>query len=53
MRPVELVVAEAREHERRRVVDAPAEQPQQIECRVVGPVEVFQDEERRRIAPEL
>ncbi len=53
MRPPELVVAEARCHDRRRALDPAREQPEQVERRLVGAVDVLEHEERRRLGCEL
>ena len=50
---VELVVAVGAEHERRRRVGLPGQQPHDVEGGLVGPVQVLDDEDRRRAAREL
>ncbi len=44
---VELVVAVGREYERRRTAHPPAEHTHDVERRLVGPVDVLQDEHER------
>ena len=43
---VDLVVPVRRDHEPSRVVDAPAEHPQRVQRRLVGPVDVLEDDNR-------
>jgi hypothetical protein len=50
---VELVVAIGAEHERRRRVGLPGQQPHDVEGGLVGPLQVLEDEDRRRAAREL
>ena len=54
MRAVELVVAVGRDHERLCVADPPAEDTQDVERRLVGPVHVLDDDDQRRavVGPE-
>ena len=48
MIPDSLVVPEGGEDEAPRLVDAPAEHPECVERRLVGPVDVFEDHDDRR-----
>src|SRR3954462_5665463 len=50
---VELVVAVGAEHERRRRVGLPGQQPHDVQGGLVGPVQVLEDEDRRRAAAAL
>ena len=53
MRAIELVVAVAGEHERGNGLDLAREQPQHVERRLVGPVEVLEHEDRRAAPAQL
>jgi hypothetical protein len=48
MNPIELVVPVGREHEQRRLPQLAREQPQHVERRLVRPVDVLDDDDRRR-----
>ena len=51
MNPIELVVPVGREHEQRRLPQLAREQPQHVERRLVRPVHVLDNDDRRRARP--
>src|SRR5436190_19608049 len=49
MAPVEFIIAIGENEKRRQVADAAAEIFQEVKCRGIRPVDIFEDERRRRM----